>query len=260
VGLPLRTVSTVIQVDGELYSVQPAQNLGEYYRLLNRFAWLAAWVFPGVLLISSAGGYWLCRRALAPVNEIATSARSISAQNLKLRLPVPQTGDELQILSETLNEMMTRLDTAFERVTQFTADASHELRTPIALIRTASELSLRNPKSLEDCIKTLERIAAFRGTSKHRQHVPGRSKVGKPLANSRDLFHRLGDSERHKSATRIYGQVDSPNVYGPRLTFRRRRTLIPDRATLTPRFSARVACNCRKNALAVSNSQIQCVL
>src|SRR5439155_1666916 len=67
--------------------------------------------------------------ALAPVDEITRIARSISARSLAKRLAVPQTGDELQRLSETLNEMIAGLDSTFKRVTQFTADASHELRS-----------------------------------------------------------------------------------------------------------------------------------
>lgn len=157
-GTSLRIVSEMIQVDGVEYNVELAQNIGDYYGLLNRFALLAAWFFPGVLLLSSAGGYWLCRKALSPVDEIAKRARTISAHNLNMRLSIPKTRDELQRLSETLNDMMARLDTAFKRIAQFTADASHELRTPIALIRTTSELALRNPESLEHCVKALQRI------------------------------------------------------------------------------------------------------
>jgi heavy metal sensor kinase len=157
-GVVLRTLSSTVRIDGRIYTVQLADSVSQYYEMLNRLAWLAVWFLPAVLLLSSVGGYWLCRRALAPVDEIAASARSISAQNLNLRLTVPRTGDELQRLSETLNDMIARLDASFKRITQFTADASHELRTPIALIRTTSELSTRKPKSLEDCLKALERI------------------------------------------------------------------------------------------------------
>ena len=102
----------------------------------------------------------MSRRALAPVDEITTTARSISMQNLTQRLTVPRTGDELQRLSETLNEMMARLDSAFRKITQFTADASHELRTPVALIRTTAELVLRKQRSEVDYREALQQIRA----------------------------------------------------------------------------------------------------
>src|SRR5260370_15185494 len=99
------------------------------------------------MLLESLGGYWISRRALAPVDEITLAARSIGIQNLSQRLTVPATGDELQRLSETWNDMLARLESAVKRLSQFTADASHELRTPIALIRTTAELTLRRGRS-----------------------------------------------------------------------------------------------------------------
>jgi len=84
----------------------------------------------------------LSRKALAPVDALIRDARSITAQNISHRLPVPGTRGELQRLAETLNEMMERLESAFRRITQFTADASHELRAPVALIRATAEVAL----------------------------------------------------------------------------------------------------------------------
>jgi signal transduction histidine kinase len=74
------------------------------------------------------------------------------------RLPVPGTNDELQRLSETLNEMLDRIEGAFRRVTQFTADASHELRTPVALIRTTSEVALRRQRSESEYRQALDAV------------------------------------------------------------------------------------------------------
>jgi heavy metal sensor kinase len=112
------------------------------------------------LLLSSAGGYWISRRALAPVDEIARTARSISADNLSKRLAVPLSGDELQRLSETLNEMIARLESAFSKIVRFTADASHELRTPLAVMRTTAEVALRGPQADGEHREALEQIVA----------------------------------------------------------------------------------------------------
>ena len=77
---------------------------------------------------------WLGRRALAPVASITDDARAITESNLSARLAVPQSRDELQQLSETLNQMLERIEQSFMRTKQFTADASHELRAPMTLI------------------------------------------------------------------------------------------------------------------------------
>jgi signal transduction histidine kinase len=95
---------------------------------------------------------------LSPVDQITQTARSISVQNLSSRLSVPQTGDELQRLSETLNNMLERLEAAFKKIIQFTADASHELRTPVAVMRTRTELSLRKPRSAEEYREALTQV------------------------------------------------------------------------------------------------------
>jgi signal transduction histidine kinase len=106
------------------------------------------------------GGYWMSRRALAPVERIAQTAGDIEARNLAKRLPLSGIGDELDHLSATLNAMFARLDDAFRRITQFTADASHELRTPAAIIRTTAEVTRRKPRTAAEYEAALDRILA----------------------------------------------------------------------------------------------------
>ena len=144
-----RTWTTATTVDGQAYRILVATPLDGTEATLRRLRMLLFWTAPGVLLIASLGGYWMSRRALAPVDAIMQAARSIGIQNLSQRLDVPATGDELQRLSETWNGMLARLESAVQRLSQFTADASHELRTPIALIHTTAELALRRERSEE---------------------------------------------------------------------------------------------------------------
>jgi len=113
---------------------------------------------PFFLLVAAGGGYWLSRRALAPVDALVRSARDIGGSNLSSRLEKLDTGDELQRLSDTLNEMLQRIESAFLRVTEFTADASHELRTPISLIRTEAELALRRSRKETEYRESLHHI------------------------------------------------------------------------------------------------------
>src|SRR4029077_20169818 len=83
---------------------------------------------------------------------------TISGHNLRSRLEQLHTGDELQRLSDTLNEMLGRIESAFLRITEFTADASHELRTPIALIHTEAELALRRSRNEAEYREALRHI------------------------------------------------------------------------------------------------------
>jgi len=105
---------------------------------------------PILLLISSACGYWMSRRALKPVDQITTAARSISIRNLSERLPVANTGDEIERLAETCNAMLARLESAVNQIKQFTADASHELRGPLSFVRTVAEVALHNTHTDEN--------------------------------------------------------------------------------------------------------------
>lgn len=148
--VPLRIWTEKVSVGGQSYLIQSAFEMDDFYEALDHFALLLFISIPSLLLCAAAGGYWISTRALAPVDQITQTARSISAQNLSSRLEVPKTGDELQRLSQTLNGMLDRLETAFKKITQFTADASHELRTPVAVMRTRAELSLRKARSADE--------------------------------------------------------------------------------------------------------------
>jgi heavy metal sensor kinase len=157
-GMPLRVLNGQLQVANKTYDVQIAAPMDDFYDAINRFRLVLLFSVPVLLLVASAGGYWLSKKAVAPVGEIARAAQSISEDALSKRLPVPQTGDELQNLSEILNDLFGRLESAFKRVTQFTADASHELRTPVALMRTRTEVALRKERSQADYRETIVRI------------------------------------------------------------------------------------------------------
>jgi heavy metal sensor kinase len=132
--------------------------MDDFEEALYRIRMLLLVSIPVFLLCAAFGGYWMSRHALDPVNQIIRAAKNISAQNLSSRLEVPLTGDELQSLSETLNGMLERLEASFKKITQFTADASHELRTPVAVMRTRAELSLRRARSLDDYRDTVAQI------------------------------------------------------------------------------------------------------
>lgn len=147
-----------VDVGGRTYDIEVGASTLQFGRSLDRFRDLLYALAPLFLLLAALVGYWLSRRALAPVDHITQAARSIGAQDLSRRLIVPRARDELQRLAATLNEMLARLDTAFQRVTQFTADASHELRTPISIMRTNAEIALRKPRSDAEYREALSQI------------------------------------------------------------------------------------------------------
>ncbi len=158
-GHMLRFYSQGISVNGKAYTVQVAAPVDEALEALGRFRVILAFAAPLLLIAASAGGYWISRRALAPVDEISRAAQRISIENLTDRLQVPQTGDQLQRLSETLNEMLSRLEAAVRRITQFTADASHELRAPVSLIRTTAEVAvLKRDRPTGEYLEALDDI------------------------------------------------------------------------------------------------------
>ena len=99
---------------------------------------------PLAVVIITAGGYMLVRRALTPVERITRAAESITQHNLSERLPVSETGDELERLSIALNRMIGRLDDAFQNSKRFVADASHELRTPLTILHGELENLVEN--------------------------------------------------------------------------------------------------------------------
>ncbi|HUA21600.1 MAG TPA: heavy metal sensor histidine kinase [Bryobacteraceae bacterium] len=155
-----RTYTAIVTVRGEPYHVFVAAPLESTQATLRRTRELLLWVTPAVLLIAALGGYWISRRALAPVDEITRAAQSIGIRNLSQRLTVPKAADELQRLSETWNGMLARLEGAVKRLSEFTADASHELRTPVALIRATAELTLRRERPPETYRESLRQIMA----------------------------------------------------------------------------------------------------
>ena len=145
-GEQFRVLRTSVEAKGKTYEVEVATYTEDFDLAIDRFRRLLYFGVPLFLTLAALGGYWMSSRALGPVDEITRAARGISITSLSSRLAVPKTGDELERLASTLNEMLGRLETSFHRITQFTADASHELRTPISLMRTNAEITLRKSR------------------------------------------------------------------------------------------------------------------
>lgn len=147
-----------VETGGTFFEVHAAVPTEPFDQALDQFRLIEQEALPVLVLLASVLGYWLSGRSLAPVNSIIETAQSIGVQNLSRRLKPPRARDELYRLTETLNAMLERMELSFQKITQFTADASHDLRTPLAVIRASAEITLRRPRSDAEYKEALERI------------------------------------------------------------------------------------------------------
>ncbi|HWY05274.1 MAG TPA: ATP-binding protein [Candidatus Acidoferrales bacterium] len=159
-ALQYRVARQQIVVDGNVYLVDAAVPTEPFDQALDSFRLTEKRFLPLLVVLASLLGYWLSGRALAPVNRIIEGAERVGVQNLSRRLEVPRAKDELRRLTEQVNAMLDRIEASVKRITQFTADASHDLRTPLALIRANAELALRRPRSEGEYREALGRILA----------------------------------------------------------------------------------------------------
>lgn len=131
---------------------------------INRPAAIAFGVaIPIIVVLAVLAGFLITRRGLAPLTAIANVASDIEASDLTRRLHAPKGDDELGQLCATFDRMLDRLQAAFERQRRFTADASHELRAPLSVIRAEADLALRKPRDGAEYRHALESIASETG-------------------------------------------------------------------------------------------------
>src|SRR5919106_440199 len=153
---PVRVLTQPVHEAGRVTSlVQVGMSLESVAVTRQRFLLVMATVLPLALLCAGGGGWLLARRALRPVDRMTEAARRISAEHLHERLESTGSDDELDRLATTLNDMLGRLDAAFRQVRQFSADASHELQTPLTILKGELEVALRAPRSPDEYQRVL---------------------------------------------------------------------------------------------------------
>lgn len=138
--------------DGSRFVIESGAPYDSIENVLRGLLLTLAAALPVMIVVAVAGGYWIMRRALWPLDEIASGAERITSRNLSERLPVTPSGDEIERLALALNQMIARLDESFQYIRRFTADASHELRTPLTVLRGELEAMAQRPR-LDDEVR-----------------------------------------------------------------------------------------------------------
>jgi len=146
-GLPFRAA------DGTKFLIEVAGPYNQIESVLYGLLLTFALGLPLIVAVAIGGGYLLMRGALRPVDEIRQKAAQITSRNLSERLPVVQTGDELERLATDLNNMIERLEESFHQINRFSADASHELRTPLTVLQGELEAIARKGQTLPEEIR-----------------------------------------------------------------------------------------------------------
>ena len=136
-------------IDGHRYTLSGRYPLREAERMMFGVRRMFLVAIPLLIIAAAISGYFLADRSLKPVSSMAEHAAEITASNLHERLPVTG-GDELVRLARVINDLLDRLETSFEQQRRFMADASHELRTPTAIVRTEADVTLSRPSRTTD--------------------------------------------------------------------------------------------------------------
>ena len=153
-----RSRTRTFAIYGESYWTKASASRESVEESVEEIRFLLLWSSPLLLALIGFSGYWLSSRSLRPVDEMTRAARTIGAGDLSARLVVPGGRDEITRLAEAWNEMLGRLEESFARLQRFTADAAHELRTPLAALKTTAELSLRRSRQSEEYREALQQV------------------------------------------------------------------------------------------------------
>ncbi|MFN3650491.1 MAG: ATP-binding protein [Armatimonadota bacterium] len=156
---PVRIVTVPVRMGERIpFLVQAGTSLEGVEAALQRAGWVLILLTPLVFLLALAGNWLVIGRTLRRVDDLTRTALDIQGSNLRRRIEHPGADDEIGRLARAFDQMIARLDRSFQQVRQFSADASHELKTPLTVIRGEAEVALRRPASPEEYQRSLRTI------------------------------------------------------------------------------------------------------
>jgi len=157
-GAPAMVMCHDTELRGMSVRLFQGGSLKEEFDILRIYRNALLFLLPGLLILSSFCGYFLSRRAMEPVDRLTRAALSIGIGNLSARVPVPAAKDEVRQLAEAWNQLLGRLEAAVSRLSQFSADVSHDLRTSITIMLATAELALNRRRTEGEYRDDLSRI------------------------------------------------------------------------------------------------------
>ncbi len=163
--IPLRQIQTAIINKGEVVGYLVVAMSLEDFEIVLILKNILLITFPLILILLFLIARFFAGRSIKPVRTIIDTSSQITKDNLQTRIPLPKNKDELYVLSENINNLLNRIESAIDREKQFTSDASHELRTPLAVIKGTMEVLIRKPRNQQEyeekilfCISEVDRL------------------------------------------------------------------------------------------------------
>ena len=156
---PLRIILYPVQQEGKReYLIQVGTSLKKMFSTLKDFLTILIFSGPILLLVSVLGGYFILTRVLLPMKSVVQTAKKITTEDLSLRIEANNQKNEIGQLITTFNEMISRLERSVLQIKQFSSDASHDLKTPLTVIRGEIDIALRKNRPPAEYIKTLSSV------------------------------------------------------------------------------------------------------
>lgn len=222
--------------------IQVARFETEMRQELNQLLFILLLGLPVAVAVAGLGGYTLARRALLPIERMTERARVISAARLSDRLPVHNPDDEMGRLATVFNETLGRLESSFQQIRQFAADASHELRTPLTAIRSVGEVGLREHRDdaayrtiIGSMLEEVDRLASLvdRLLSLSRAEA-GQAKLSIEDVDLRELGEHVAGHlsvlAEEKGQSIAVERVGTPHAYADRMFLRQALISLVDNA------------------------------